>query len=191
MEIEIRSFLEDFDELRQRLLAMKAKKLEETDIEDIWYCPKEATSFDDVQMDKKGSIGIRLRHERGKRPEINVKTIVTENDHNVFDEVETNFDHIDHMKKMLRLFGFKPFCRINKHRETYGIDKMKINLENIEDFPPCIEIEIIDDKDYDENLKKIEDVMAKLEIPEDKRIEKSITNLFMRENAFKQNIETP
>ena len=189
MEIEIRSFIEDFDGVRERLLAMKAEKLEETDIKDIWYCPNDAESFEDVQMDKKGSIGIRLRHEKGKRPEINIKTIVTENDHNVFDEVETNFDSIEHMKKMLRLLGFKPFCRIVKHRETYGIDTMKINLENIEGFPPCIEVEIIDDKDYDENLEKIENLMAELEIPQDKRIEKSITNLFMHENSFKQEIE--
>ena len=189
MEIEIRAFVDNLESIEKKLKLMKVKKTEITQIKDIWYGPKDASSYEDVKMDHVGSYGLRLRQEKDKPAELNVKAIITHGDHNVFDEAETNINNIDQMKTILKLIGLKPFCVLEKKRTTYSLDNMKINLEDIKGFEPCIEIEILADEDFDKHKEKIHKMIEKLGIKNKDIIEKSITLLFMKKYGFKQKIE--
>lgn len=186
MEIEVRAFVSSLKDIENKLLRLNAKKIETTDIEDVWFCRQEFQSFKEVKQDKVGSYGLRVRLQKGKRPELNVKVLIAENDHNIFKEHETQFESYKEMKQILESIGFKVFCILKKKRMTYGFDNMKINLENIEGFPACVEIEIINDKDFARHKKTMHDLLSKLGIKENNMIKKSITALFMERYSFKQ-----
>ena len=185
MEIEVRAFVNDFDKVKQRLIEINAVKIDETEIEDIWICKNDVKCYEDTKMNKVGSYGLRLRIQKDRPHEITVKTIVSERDHQIFDEIETEFKDINKMKKILEIIGFKIFCVLKKKRETFSYRDMKINLEDIEGFRPCVEIEIIDDNNFEDHKDAIRNVFNLLNIDEKDRIETSITSLFMEENAFK------
>ncbi|MEA3515365.1 MAG: CYTH domain-containing protein [Nanoarchaeota archaeon] len=186
MEIEIRAFIKDFNKLKSKLDLLKAKKIDETDIEDIWFCKKEVTTYEETKMNKVGSYGLRIRLQDGRLPEITVKSIVSEGDHQIFDENETAFNDVEQMKKIFFVLGFKNFCTVKKNRKTYQYKDMKINLEDIEGFPPCVEIEILEDEMFEDHKEKIHSVLDMLEIDKDYRIDTSITSLFMEKFAFNQ-----
>jgi len=59
MEIEIRAFIDNFDKLREKLAILKAKKVDETKIEDIWFCKDNINTYEETKMDKIGSYGLR------------------------------------------------------------------------------------------------------------------------------------
>jgi adenylate cyclase class 2 len=186
MEIELRAFIDDFESLREKLKKLDAKKIDETEIEDVWYCEKHITSYEETKMNKIGSYGLRIRNQKGREPEVCIKTIMKENDHQVFGEFETAFTDVNQMRKIFEILGFKEFCVVTKKRETYSFDNVHINLEDIKGFAPCVEIEILDDANIDENKKKLHKVMDIFEIDEKDRIDGSITSLYMEKNSFKK-----
>ncbi|MBN2052728.1 CYTH domain-containing protein [Candidatus Woesearchaeota archaeon] len=190
MEIEIRAFIKNFSSIKAKLKKLRCKRLSKTSIIDIWFCKQEAKSFNEIKMDSVGSTGIRIRKENGKLAELNVKTITRVNDHNVFEELQTDFKNIEEMKKILGRLGYKPFCVIKKKREIFQFDEMKINLEDIKGFPPCLEVEIIAEKEYNSKLDKIKKLLLDLGISEKDQIEKSITALYMEKYAFKTEKES-
>ena len=186
MEIEVRAFVEDMEYVKKRLHDLGIQKIDSTQIEDVWFCRKELTDFEQTKMDKVGSFGLRLRLQKDRKPEITVKSIVSDGDHQIFKENETAFEDIGEMRSILSILGFKVFCILKKYRETYGLDNMKVNLEDIEGFRPCVEIEILDDSDFDSNKRKMEKFLYELHIRPEDKIQTSITHLFMRENSFKE-----
>jgi predicted adenylyl cyclase CyaB len=185
MEIEIRAFIDDFSSIKEILSELGAKKVDETIIEDIWFCKDHIKSYEETKMNKVGSYGLRFRLQKDRKPQICIKTILNENDHQVFGEFETEFENPKEMEKIFQILGFKKFCVVNKKRETYSYENMKINLEDIRGFNPCIEIEIIDHGNFEENKKKMHKITDLLKIKEENRINTSITSLFMEKNSFK------
>ncbi|MFH1770291.1 MAG: CYTH domain-containing protein [archaeon] len=185
MEIEIRSFVKDFGYLKHQLDKLKAKKIDETEIEDQWFCKKNIHSYKETKMNKVGSIGLRIRLQKGRPAELNVKTIVSKKDHQVFDEEEIVIEDAGNMRSILESLDFKVFCVLKKNRETYQFENMKINLEDIDNFPPCVEIEILDTKNFNKNRKKIHKILDQLGLDKKDRITTSITSLYMEKFAFK------
>ncbi|MFT4303993.1 MAG: class IV adenylate cyclase [Candidatus Woesearchaeota archaeon] len=187
MEIEIRSYIKNEELLRKQLELKGIKKISETSIEDIWYCKKSIQSYADTKMNKVGSYGLRIRLQDNKYPELTIKTIVNESDHQIFDESETEFKDVKSMQKILDILGFKVFCTVKKKRETYKNEKMCINIEKFENFPLCIEVEIIDSGEFQKNKDLIHSLMDDLGIDENDRIDTSITSLYMEKNSFFNN----
>ncbi len=185
MEIELRAFVKDFDPVKNCLKEIGAHKTDETEIEDIWICDKNITNYEDAKMNKVGSYGLRFRIQKGRANEICIKTIINEKDHQIFSEYETSFDDLEQMKNIFKILGFKIFCVLKKKRETYSFKNMKINLEDIEGFKSCIEIEILGEDNFEEKKKKLHEIMDILKINKEDRINTSITSLFMEENSFK------
>jgi predicted adenylyl cyclase CyaB len=183
MEIEIRAFVDDFEKLRVRLSQLGSKKVEDTKIKDVWFCKNDVQSYEGTKMNKVGSYGLRVRTINDKT-ELTVKTIINEGDHQIFGEFETGVDSPDEILKILSALGFKQFCVVDKKRESYELEGMTINLEDIKGFKPCIEIEIIADGNFSENKDKIHQVLDMLDIPEENRIDTSITSLYMEENSI-------
>ncbi|MFH1589917.1 MAG: class IV adenylate cyclase [archaeon] len=185
MEIEVRSFIKDFSSVKKQLNLLNAKKIDETKIEDIWFCKNNINTYEETKMNKVGSYGLRIRLQSGRKPELNVKTIVSEKDHQIFGEHEVLVDDADTMRTILENLGFKVFCVLKKIRETYEFEDMKINLEDIEGFPPCIEIEILEEENLESNKEKIHEVLDQLGLDKKDRIDTSITSLFMEKYVFK------
>lgn len=188
MEIEIRAFIKDIKETKKKIIELGA--LDETNkhIVDYWFCKKDATKFEDVQQHKPGSYGLRIRKQKEDDNEIyelNCKTLESLGDHNAFNEYETKIEDFEQTKKLLECIGFKVFCVVDKKRTHYSYKNCTINVEDIKEFRPAIELEIISNENIEENKSILTEILKELGIKDEDIIEKSITRLYMKEFSFK------
>jgi len=189
IEIELRAFIKNFNEMEEKLSKIKARLVSEKKILDLWFCKKKYNKFEQVQQHKAGSYALRIRKtdESGKSTsELNCKVLKEKGDHNAFHEFETKIEDHEQTKQILDSIGFKIFCTIDKKRKTYRLNNCLINLEDIKGFKPAMELEIVDDKDIDNHKQSLNDLLDKLGIRKKDRIKKSITYLYMKEFSFKE-----
>lgn len=194
IEVEIRALVEDIGRLQKQLISQGGKYHGEYYLHDIYFCRKEYTRLEEVEMNKVGSYGLRLRKSKdydGKREvTLNSKTITKEGDHNAWEEHEVAIGDFVESAKILLLTEFKPFFELEKTRHHYILDGFDIFVEDIKDFGYCIEVEKMTAPGNEEEAKnQILTLLGRLEIESDKIVPKSVTNLVMQERAFKQSIE--
>jgi predicted adenylyl cyclase CyaB len=188
MEIEVRAFIDDIPSFIKRILALGGTPESEKHIIDYWYCTKESTEFAQVQQHEPGSYALRIRQSiKGDKTttQINSKVLTTQGDHNAFLEHETVVENFSQMDRILKSIGFKTFCIVDKKRRVFKFEHCLINVEEIKGFRPAVELEIISDKDPEQHKAYMRDILDKLRIKEENRIEKSITFLYMKEFSFK------
>ncbi|MBM3208701.1 CYTH domain-containing protein [Candidatus Shapirobacteria bacterium] len=188
-EVEIRALLK----ARQKrelthLLEARGATLEKTEhLKDAYFCPINIKSFPEIEMNTVGSFSLRLRQkvENGKtRIEINTKMITQYGDHNAWEEHEIAVDSFDEAKAILQTMSFKPYFTLEKDRSTYSVEGMALVFEDIVDFGPILEAEIITPKDKIEEAKtRIKDFLRELGISSQQIVPKSVTNMLMREEA--------
>lgn len=190
MEIELRAYLKSFDDTIKHLENLGAQLVGQERIIDYWLCPNQFASFDQIAQDAPGSYGLRIREKKKGNVtyyvELNCKVLEKANDHNVFHEYCTEVESVRSARKIFEAIGFKIFCTIDKMRTIYKIKNCEINLENIKNFPPTIELEIIDKDNIEEHKRFLNDLMLGLGINQNEIIGKSITYEFMKKYAFNQ-----
>ena len=189
-EVEFRALIDraTFDALlaKGRAQATKTFKGPLTLI-DAYYCAQSVTTFKEIEMDRVGSYSLRLRTERANGSEsssLNTKVIQSEGDHNAWLEHEVSVSSFDEGEKILKAIGFKKFFELRKERYSFNDGDVHVCLEDIADFQPAIEVEIMTTQDATDQAKK--DLIAYLSrngIGQDKIVKKSVTNLLMRERA--------
>lgn len=187
MEIEKRGFIDSFKKTAEKLRELGFEKKETVHITDNYFCREHFTTLEEVQMDEPGSYGLRTREKEGvEKTELNCKVIRNKGDHQAFIEHETMLDSGGEIKSILKAIGFKRFCRVEKSRTKYEKElngrKMAVNLEDFQDFPHVIEIEVVANQEVEKIKREIQDVMNKL-VNEEDLIEKTITLLYFKENA--------
>jgi len=186
-EVEVRALLNKFEyeSIMKKLEAVDFN--EEVNITDVYFCPNNVASFDEISMDKVDSYSLRLRKQiknGSNKNTINTKIITQKGDHNSWEECETSVGSIDKLENILQAIGFKPFCRINKIRRIYEFENVEVMMEDIKDFGFGIEIEILTDKDKTESSKaKIFTIMKKLGINKSNIVPKSITKIIMKKQS--------
>jgi len=188
MEIEIRAFVKDMNLIEKKIIELGGKLSSTQHIVDFWFCKDEFNKFEQVQQKGVGSYALRIRKKLKKDNEfieLNCKVLEKVDDHNAFHEYETKIDNLDQTKKILESIGFKVFCVIDKERKKFILDDCSINLENIKGFRPAIELEIIADDNIEDHKIYLHELLSKLGIKDEDKIEKSITYLYMKEFAFK------
>jgi predicted adenylyl cyclase CyaB len=191
IEVEIRALLDDTLAFRNLIEKNGAKLIHSLYLCDIYFCKKTARKVEDVEMNEKGSYSLRLRKLRkGDNQDkftINTKTITNYGDHNAWEEHEIEINDFSEAAKILELTEFKPFFKLEKNRFVYKLDDMEICVEDIVDFGGAVEIEIMcSDDQVVEAKKKIKEFLLKCDINETNIVPKSVTNIIMKERAFKQ-----
>lgn len=188
MEIEIRAFIKDIEEFKERVERLGASDESHKHIIDYWFCDRKSCKFEEVRQHEPGSYGLRIRKEKvgdSEVSELNCKVLEALGDHNAFHEYETKIENFEQTKKLLEAIGFNVFCIVDKKRTSYSYKNCTINIEDIRDYKPAIELEIISNENIEENKAFMRDLLDKLEIKEEDKIEKSITYLYMKEFSFK------
>lgn len=156
-------------------------------IQDAYFCPQHVKKFQEVEMDEVGSYSLRLRREieNGKESiALNTKIIKNIGDHNAWLEREVTVSSYEECKEILKAVGFKIFFELKKSRYSFQDQEINVCLEDIENFQPAIEIEIITSENKTEEAKvKLLDYLKENNIKKENIVKKSITNLLMREKA--------
>ena len=156
-------------------------------ITDAYFCQKNVKTFHGVEMNEVGSYSLRVRSEIKNDQTtvtLNTKTIKNKGDHNAWLENEIEVSSYEECKKILEIIGFKVFFELKKHRFSFMDGEINVCLEDIENFQPAIEIEILTSVDKTEEAKsKLLGYFKKNNISEESIVKKSITNMLMREKA--------
>jgi predicted adenylyl cyclase CyaB len=157
-------------------------------IEDAYFCRKSVKKFKEVEMEEVGSYSLRLRREieKGKKKIIlNTKIISKKGDHNAWLEHEINVSSYEETQTILEDIGFKIFFELKKTRYSFTEGEINICLEDIANFQPAIEIEIITSKGKTILAKKkLLNYFTKNNIEQKSIVKKSITNILMREKSY-------
>lgn len=188
-EVEIRALLTD--EQRNNLesvLSERGAELEEKMyIVDMYLCPMSVLSFQDIEMHKVGSFSLRIREQtsNGKtKIEVNTKMITSEGDHNAWEEHEVAVSSFEEAVAIFQTIGFKTYFTLEKDRATYKLENMNICLEDIVDFGPVIEVEVMSSKSKSQQAKQqIRAFLGSISVSDEQIVAKSVTNMLMRERA--------
>jgi len=194
IEVEIRARLDNIAEFKETLDRTGAQQASSLYICDVYFCVETATRVENVEMDEVGSYSLRLRKSKkdgeNEHITINTKTITNHGDHNAWEEHEIKVNDFLEAAKILNTTEFKPFFMLEKTRFTYRLDDMEICVEDITDFGGAVEIEIMISRGQEDNAKrKIRDFLMRCGVSKEKIVPKSITNIIMKERAFKQKID--
>jgi len=154
---------------------------------DTYFCAKEIASFKEIEMDKVGSYSLRLRVESSNgtaSASLNTKIIRSEGDHNAWLEHEVDISSSQGGEKILETIGFKKFFELRKERYSFMDGDVHVCLEDIADFQPAIEVEImVEHGEIDAVKAQLLAYLDRHGISKDALIEKSITNMLMRRHA--------
>ena len=193
IEVELRALVKNAKDFQEKLKEKGAVYQNSSYLCDIYFCEKNASSVEDVEMDEVGSYSLRLRVARKDDKEeitLNTKTITNEGDHNAWEEHEIVVDSFKEAAKIMLMTEFKPFFKLEKHRHTYVINDMEVLVEDITDFGGAIEVEIMCVPGEEEESKaKIKNLLiTDLGLRESDIVPKSVTNIIMKQRAFNQEI---
>lgn len=194
IEVEIRARLDDINLFRDILEKQGAEFYASAYMCDIYFCNRAATRVEDVEMDTVGSYSLRLRKaKKGNEKEhitLNTKTITNHGDHNAWEEHEVEVSDFSEAAKILNMAEFKPFFKLEKNRFVYRLNDMQICVEDIADFGAAVEVEIMCASGDESSAKgKIKAFLKQCNVDENHIVPKSITNIIMKERAFKQEIQ--
>lgn len=190
-EVEFRALLTP--EIFETLLTKGRKQFAQTfngplTIEDAYFCPKSVRKFSEVEMDDVGSYSLRLRRETETdktRITLNTKVIQKIGDHNSWLEHEVGLTSYEEAQDILRAIGFKLFFELEKKRYSFREGEVYVCLEDIAEFQPAVELEILTSEDRTEEAKlKLLDYLTQNNVDRDVIVKKSITNMLMREKSF-------
>lgn len=188
-EVEFRALIsrDIFDKFLAEARDSTKKTIKPLSIIDAYYCAKSVTSFKEIEMDKVGSYSLRLRCEQDSDKEnssMNTKVIQSEGDHNAWLEHQINISSFSEAERILNSIGFKKFFELSKKRYSFHDHGVEVCLEDIHDFQPAIEVEMMTTHDNIEKAKN--DLIIFLDkhgIKKDMIVKKSITNILMREKS--------
>lgn len=193
IEVEKRARLDDPDLFKEKILALGVVFAGEIYIRDIYFCDRSVTTVEEVEMNTVGSYSLRLRKEKQpnmpERVTLNTKTITKHGDHSAWEEHEVEVGGLSEAANILKTTEFKPYLEIEKNRSVYRMGDMEICIEDIKDFGGAVEVEIMCSAGKEEESKeKIKDFLRECGLDDDHLAPKSITNIIMKERAFKQEI---
>jgi adenylate cyclase class 2 len=192
IEVELRALVKDLEIVRNNITKSGAKYIGSSTIHDIYFCEKSISTLKGVEMFEVGSYCLRLRrYSKGgtKSITLNTKTITKQDDHHAWEEHETEIGDFSEAAKILQTTEFKPFLEIKKTRHEYKLGNLGIFVEDIEDFGGSLEVEILTTPGLEESSKeKILEYLEKIEVSKDEVVPKSVTNIVMKQRAFKAEV---
>jgi adenylate cyclase class 2 len=146
MEQEIRLRVDDFDYIRDRIVAAGAVLESSKDQYDTYYASI-------LMIDALGrSFIIRIRKSGGSAI-LTFKGATGKDGY--YEEYETEVKDENETKKMIERSGFEKVISIKKRRELYKYKNSSINLDSVSGLGNFVEIEIISEKNADKKLRSV------------------------------------
>jgi len=175
LEIEVKAPITNLQTIKNRIKEIGGKILFKGQQIDIYFqhpCKNFEETDEALRIRKIGEEAYLTY--KGSRIKSNLKARL---------EIETPIPDFNSMKKILLKLGFKPVMEIRKNRETWLIDNMRINLDEVEKLGKFIEIEVIS-KEIEEGEKKILGLLKKLGIKKNEIIKKTYFEMIKETKNF-------
>lgn len=192
-EVELRALVKDPNKIKGNIEKTGARFVGLSSLHDIYFCSKPISRIEEVEMDEVGSYSLRLRKyskDKVKSTTLNTKTITKKGDHHAWEEHETKVEDFSEAAKILLMTEFKPFFELKKTRYEYKLGNLGIFVEDIEDFGGALEVEILTTHGTEDLAKeKILEFLAKIGVSKESVVPKSVTNIIMKQRAFKSEIK--
>lgn len=170
MEIEIRAKLKNPQEFIEKLTSLGATKEGEKTISDYY--------FGDLGLYEKidHSFWIRLRSKDGIKAELAYKGSTGVD--GVYDELEQDLQDLKTAIAIFTKMGLTNEITVNKHRTSYKLDGISIEIDEFSNWGTYVEAEIIGDN---VDKKQLFDLFEKLGINKNDIFEKGYITLMLEE----------
>lgn len=146
-------------EIEVKILEVNKEKLEKR-IRDLWgfkiFSGTIITyyfDYDNNQLEKEGKV-LRLRDESGKIT-LTLKEGVSREKAKIMDEYEVRLGDFELMRDLLVRLGLKEKQKIEKHRTSYVLNEVHIEIDTHPDIPTFIEIEAPSIEELKEYVEKL------------------------------------
>lgn len=171
MEIEIRTKLNNYKEIKKNITNLGAKKISKG-IEIDKY-------FSSIELCKKlgYSFVVRIR-KKGKRYILTVKSAKKKID-GVWEEYEVSIQNPETYLSMFKLMGLEKVIDIKKKRETFKFKNFIINIDKFQKWGTYLEIELISSRRI--NKKDLLKLATDLGIKKEDIFEKGYISYFLKE----------
>jgi len=149
-EIELKFTNIDKAEIEDKLLKLGAKKKYETTTKSIYFNnEKLGFSFPSHKLS-----ALRLREENGKFF-LTVKNKSRESKMKRREEIEIEVDDFDKTKTILEQLKLKPSKTFEKKRKHFELQNIHFEIDEIEGYPPYLEIETYTEEQMENICKKL------------------------------------
>lgn len=186
-EVEKEYFLtpEQTSTIQQQLLRLGGVHIADEYIEDMFYCPTDITSYDQLEQRSKNSQIIRIRKSTRQKDDGStmIETIFTSkqkpdpsmewNEHNF----TKKGDHTKEGDDIIKAAGFKPYYQVAKTRSEWQFESCQLSFDHIPEYGTHLEIEVQTDRDAIPAAKsKIQNTAYRLHVPVHQKPKRSIMN---------------
>lgn len=118
-----------------------------------FFIIEEHFDFEDGRIKKRDEL-LRIRTINEKAELCYKKKIVEDTEFKVREEIETEIENIESLKKIFSELGLSPFVHREKKRTSFSFNSVRIEIDEYPSIPPYIEIEG-SEEDIRDTLKKL------------------------------------
>ena len=136
IEIESKFRSPGNDKIEKALAKIGAKKTAEETMEDVYFAHpgRDFGETDEALRLRKKSDGAELSY---KGPRMNVERAKAR------EEINLRVDNALTAQRIVERLGFKEVCVVKKSRKSYTIDKLRIDVDDVEGLGEFVELEIL------------------------------------------------
>ncbi len=162
IEVEVKASVNDFSDVKQRLIQIGAVKIKREYQKDLYYnAPHKDFGVTDEAL--------RIREipeNDGKRYILTYKGAKLDKVSKTRKEIEVEVSESENTSLILENLGFKKAAIVKKERDIYHLDEFIITLDNVYNVGKFVEIETEanEDEDTSKSIKKIFRIYKKLGI---------------------------
>ncbi|MHA1755107.1 MAG: class IV adenylate cyclase [Candidatus Odinarchaeia archaeon] len=177
IEIEVKFPVKDVNKLKRKLTEIGAIKLHSQIEEDIYF---QHPTIDFSITDE----ALRLRKINGEYT-LTYKGSKLDKTTKTREEINVRVDDGDSFKEILIRMKFKPFMEVTKTRDIYSLNEIHIYLDNVNSLGYFVELEKIvsNQKELEEEKRKIFETVKKLGLSEKNSIRKSYLELLLEKSS--------
>lgn len=171
IEVEIKSPIDDPDEIRRRLTKLGAHFIVEEEQTDIYYnAPHRDFAETDEALRIRVGENVTLTY---KGPKLDLVSKTRE-------EICISLGDADQVTAMLKALGFKEVATVVKVREKYRLNNLIISIDDVCDLGMFIEIESMSGVDYRSALDQVFEMLNSLGLKKENTIRESYLELILR-----------
>lgn len=124
------------EKIEKALAKMSAKKITEETMEDVYFAHpgRDFGKTDEALRLRKKPDGAELSY---KGPRMNVDRAKAR------EEINLKIDNALAAQRIVERLGFKEVCVVKKRRKSYSLDKLRIDVDDVEGLGEFVELEIL------------------------------------------------